>query len=449
MRYLVKSIDDLIQFSKISAQHKEAIDNYIDDVWCRCFTVEDIDKAVEEGDEYIIGKAIDAHRWYNDTSIDNVTGKKNAEKINKLPVFALSDFTMQYANSRFYEIDEMLLASGLVNMPSDYALVKACEHPNYDKVRFLLSKGANPDAMAYKSFFELIKHCLLNKGKHVTRTLLLLLGKMDDIGYGEETLKLVCKYHCPIEVIREIIRRAGRVNDTNGNCGALFTSLEKGYNPNIVKCLLLAGANPNSTRQRQVGPGQDVAFVHIIGRMSGNTSREDEEIIRLLIRFGAKIRDLCIRYKTDTINILMFVQSTVTVQYLLDAMVDNNIDMINDKTAEGLTPVQCVTMMGRGDVAQCLVDNGAMPNVGCVNCIATPHSISRFIADWCDTTITNDMILNEKGYNRYLQGNGDSRSLSVYDLVHIAEALKIPIRKPYSITSLLKLIVSKRDFTHA
>ena len=33
---------------------------------------------------------------------------------------------------------------------------------------------------------------------------------------------------------------------------------------------------------------------------------------------------------------------------------------------------------------------------------------------------------------------------TVYDLAHIAEQLKIPVRRPYSITTLLKLLVSKR-----
>ena len=143
MRFLVKNVDDLVRFKEISESHREAVDNCIIDVWCRCFTTDDIDKAVEEGDEYIIGKAIEAHKWYNDTSLDPRTGKRNSEKISIVPRFASSSFTRRYALSRFYEIDELLLGSSLVDVMATCNLVKACEYANYDKVRFLLTKGCD------------------------------------------------------------------------------------------------------------------------------------------------------------------------------------------------------------------------------------------------------------------------------------------------------------------
>ena len=56
--------------------------------------------------------------------------------------------------------------------------------------------------------------------------------------------------------------------------------------------------------------------------------------------------------------------------------------------------------------------------------------------------VTDEQILYEKKYNDHL--NGGTRGFTVYDLAHIAEQLKIPVRRPYSITTLLKLLVSKR-----
>ena len=104
------------------------------------------------------------------------------------------------------------------------------------------------------------------------------------------------------------------------------------------------------------------------------------------------------------LNILMVNPHAFIIQRILDVMVENGIDMIDDKSKNGLTAVQYQRRFGRDNVVKCLINNGATLDQGCVQCIATPHSISRFIADWGDKTVTDEQILYEKEYNDHLNG---------------------------------------------
>jgi hypothetical protein len=140
-------------------------------------------------------------------------------------------------------------------------------------------------------------------------------------------------------------------------------------------------------------------------------------------------------------NVLMAVRHPVILQVLIDVAVENGVDMIDDKSAAGFTAVRYQRLAKNEDAVKCLLDNGATPEEGSVYS-TDPHSISRFIADWGDKTVTDKEILCERDYNAHLEES--DRGLTVYDLVHIAEQLKIPVSKPYSVTSLLKLVVSKR-----
>ena len=65
------------------------------------------------------------------------------------------------------------------------------------------------------------------------------------------------------------------------------------------------------------------------------STKEEIEIIQLLFIKGADFRRQCISHRGDMLNILMVNPHAFIIQRILDVMVENGIDMIDDKSKNG------------------------------------------------------------------------------------------------------------------
>ena len=146
IRYSGTSVDRLIELKNTNPDYELVIDHYLLDQWVRVLKTVDLDKAFAEGREYVVEMALEARKWYNDTSIDVTSGKMNKDKINGTPDIKMYDIVSKLAHNTYYEIDDLMVKFGYINGDRDHPdlpIQIALEQGNDNRIRFIINNGGN------------------------------------------------------------------------------------------------------------------------------------------------------------------------------------------------------------------------------------------------------------------------------------------------------------------
>ena len=155
IRLEVDNLKDLLNCRKRSQVFKDAVDNYVFDIWARLLTKKAIEFAFEKDCLYLLKQAHKAQLWRRNWIENQLQPWEKASLLDNIRLDMLAGFPFEnyFVKNDHRDIDDFCIGElGFLNIDDKHnrtALWYAIENENIERTRYLLAKGI--DTSSYNS----------------------------------------------------------------------------------------------------------------------------------------------------------------------------------------------------------------------------------------------------------------------------------------------------------
>lgn len=369
IRYSGTSVDRLIELKNTNPDYELVIDHYLLDQWVRVLKTVDLDKAFAEGREYVVEMALEARKWYNDTSIDVTSGKMNKDKINGTPDIKTYDIVSKLAHNTYYEIDDLMVKFGYINGDRDHPdlpIQIALEQGNDNRIRFIINNGGNVNNAKEQVLDAFGK---LDKSNGSIRTMKAIVDKLNDLEIKDSegtTILMKRATKDDFVMVKYIVEKGANVRavDKYGN-DALRLSDEFA---DILQYLINKGANLNLVNNRGTRTFVDMMIKIILNRIKPRGLLTRKHVLEEMLDNGANLATMDFGItlgpgiREELGNVIMFTDSDQFLTPIIEAMNKQNLFLLDDENPNHHTALAIAYTKGQESKIKLLLDNGASPS---------------------------------------------------------------------------------------